>query len=181
MELLNFFPTPLWLTKLDLDTDKIKTHALKFCSSTESVSLSNVGGHQADNYHNKILFQEIGNNIPRSKDKPLSKYRIYSWVNVNESGHYNKRHTHLDTRIFLSGVYYVKAPKNCGNIRFYDPRGAMLQDMTDHKYFYGGHTYNYIIPEENTLMFFPSWLEHDVEENNSGDTRISIAFNIFVE
>ncbi len=31
------------------------------------------------------------------------------------------------------------------------------------------------------VLFFPCWLEHDVEENDSDEDRISIAFNIFAD
>lgn len=171
----------MWRSQLNLDIDKIRSDVLEFCSSVSSSERSNVGGFQGDDYYNEMLFQEIGNYIPRLENKPLSSYTIHSWANINKEKHYNTRHTHLNTNIFLCGIYYVKTPKDSGNIRFYDPRGAMMKEMTDHKYFYDGSIYNYIVPEENMLLFFPSWLEHDVEENNSGEERISIAFNIFVE
>ena len=33
-------------------------------------------------------------------------------------------------------------------------------------------------PEDNKLILFPSWLEHDVEPSKSDEDRISIAFNV---
>ena len=48
----------------------------------------------------------------------------------------------------------------------------------DYEYYYDGYAYTYINPKNNLLLLFPSWLEHDVEENKSDDERISIAFNI---
>jgi len=34
-----------------------------------------------------------------------------------------------------------------------------------------------ILTIKDMILFFPSWFEHDVEENKSNDERISIAFN----
>ena len=33
-------------------------------------------------------------------------------------------------------------------------------------------------PEENNLIFFPSWLQHEVKINNSDEDRVVISFNI---
>jgi len=33
-------------------------------------------------------------------------------------------------------------------------------------------------PVENSLIFFPSWLQHEVQTNNSNDDRVIISFNI---
>ena len=49
----------------------------------------------------------------------------------------------------------------------------------DHQYYYNSQSYNFIVPQEDMILFFPSWLEHDVEENQSNEERISIGFNIF--
>ena len=35
-----------------------------------------------------------------------------------------------------------------------------------------------IEPKENMLLYFPGWLEHEVEPNNSNEERISISFNL---
>ena len=42
------------------------------------------------------------------------------WSVINNSGASNARHIHPNN--FLSAAYYVKAPSNCGDIVFYDPR-----------------------------------------------------------
>ncbi len=175
------FETPVWVSKLDLDVNKILEDVLEFSASTKNTNRSNIGGYQGDEYLNQELFEEIGKHIPRIEEKPLSTFKIHSWVNINKQGHYNKRHTHLNTSIFLSGVYYLKAPKNCGDIKFYDPRGAMMPEMMDHQYFYDSYDHSFITPKENLLIFFPPWLEHDVNINTSEEDRISISFNIFVE
>ena len=51
----------------------------------------------------------------------------------------------------------------------------------DYEYYHASQLYNFIEPQEDMILFFPSWLEHDVEVNQSNEERISIGFNIFVK
>ena len=46
------------------------------------------------------------------------------------------------------------------------------------EYLYDGKEYEEIIPQENMMIMFPSWLEHDVQMNKTDIERISISFNI---
>ena len=78
-------------------------------------------------------------------------------------------------------MYYVKVPENSGRIRFYDPRNISMNNPPDYEYYHDSALYNFVQPREDMILFFPSWFEHDVEENQSNEERISIGFNIFVE
>jgi hypothetical protein len=181
MENYTFFPTFCIAGFLGFDTKNITEDILKFSKETKNIQISNQGGYQGHDYFNEDFVNAVISVIPRRKDKPFKNPKLYSWVNINKKNNYNTRHVHLDTRMFLSGVYYAKVPENSGNIRFYDPRGPLMQAMSDHDYFYDGFAYQYLIPKDDMIIFFPSWLEHDVEPNNSDEDRISIAFNIFVD
>ena len=35
-------------------------------------------------------------------------------------------------------------------------------------------------PKDNSLVLFPSWVPHEVEENKSDRQRINIAFNVTI-
>ena len=178
MNRLSLFETPLWMTELDLDLNSLENKIKLFSDETESKKLSNVGGYQGHNFHDETLYNSIANCIPVNKNKPLKDVSIYSWVNINKKFNRNERHCHMHTDTLLSGVFYVKYPENSGTIRFYDPRGHLIQMQKDYEYYYDGYAYTYINPKNNLLLLFPSWLEHDVEVNKSDDERISIAFNI---
>ena len=82
----------------------------------------------------------------------------------------------------ISGVYYLKAPKNCGNLVFRHPSPCIEYDWSKNKLTenieYNSGLYNFV-PKEGQLLLFPSWLEHFVRPNlNKTQERISIAFNI---
>ena len=102
------------------------------------------------------------------------------WAIINTGGSANTRHQHGNSTI--SGAYYVRAPKNSGDIVFYDPRPAPV------------YTYpnalspnllnaqiNGISPNEGSLVLFPSYLDHSVNENLSNDERIVVSFNITIQ
>ena len=44
------------------------------------------------------------------------------WANINPPGGMNRAHQHPNS--LWSGVYYIKAPKNCGNLKIDDPRSV---------------------------------------------------------
>ncbi len=99
------------------------------------------------------------------------------WVNIVPPGHFHSLHLHpLST---ISGTYYLKTPKNCGDLRFEDPRLSKLMAAPNRKA--NAKTTNKqfikIKAEENNLVLFESWLRHEVEKNLSQEDRVSISFN----
>lgn len=176
----NFFSTPVWHSFLSIDTTHLLARVKKFCDVAKTSNRSVVKGIQKRNFFDQELFDAIENNIPKT-NKPFPKHRIYSWININGPGASNMRHSHVSTSIILSGTYYLQVPENSGVIKFHDPRGHMIQDMPDTKYYFDGYSYQTVKPERDLLLFFPSWVEHEVDENKSMEDRISISFNIFLE
>ena len=101
------------------------------------------------------------------------------WAIINKKGTFNKSHNHPGS--YLSAAYYVKAPKDCGNIHFYDPNeikkfnSPAIENLTELS------TSGFSIkPEEGNLLIFPSYLYHDVGKNLSDDDRIVISFNVSI-
>ena len=99
------------------------------------------------------------------------------WAVINKKNSSNAMHIHSNN--YISAAYYVKAPVNCGDIVFYDPRFAA--------------TYRYpkisktnklnsnmvsFQPKEGMLVLFPSYLQHSVNVNKTDEERIVISFNI---
>jgi uncharacterized protein (TIGR02466 family) len=101
------------------------------------------------------------------------------WSIINNKHDYNSSHSH--TNALWSGVYYVKADKDSGNLNLYDPR---LQAHTTHHYTNGEklHDINYtrmeFAPTTGKCLIFPGWLIHDVSPSKSDNDRVIISFNI---
>jgi len=107
------------------------------------------------------------------------------WSIINPAGAVNKSHIHPGS--LWSGVYYVQAPENSGNIEFTDPRTAniMSQPKFENKGerevdFWTQVSYR---PKAGRMLVFPSFLYHNVEPNLSQEPgeaseRVIISFNL---
>ena len=101
------------------------------------------------------------------------------WANINYPGCFNRSHNHPNSQ--WSGVYYVKTPKDCGNLILEDPRPGYAmtvpQQISPHKLPYRLLRNVGYMPVAGRLIMFPSFLNHYVDVNKSKENRISISFN----
>ena len=190
-----FFPTPVWTLQLD-EYQSINEQMYKFIKITQSkdqqgISKSNIKGWHSKDFNmqenepkNFIKFilpaiEQVITDMNWEKQKQSININNM-WAIINTGGSANLRHQHGNSTI--SGAYYVRAPKNSGDIVFYDPRPAPV------------YTYpkalnpnllnaqvNGISPKEGALVLFPSYLDHSVNENLSNEERIVISFNITIQ
>ena len=99
------------------------------------------------------------------------------WANVLAKGAAHKAHSHPNN--FLSGVYYVRTHPGTDTINFHDPRnqtGIIRPPVVE---LTAENTDQVVVRVKNgTLLIFPSYLQHSVDANMSGEERMSISFNI---
>jgi uncharacterized protein (TIGR02466 family) len=100
---------------------------------------------------------------------------LNSWATKTNKEGYDVRHSHCNT--FLSGVYYPKANENF-KIIFYKKKSEFWNINCNKYNEFNSKELFFNIEEDNTLLLFPSDLEHSIAKNNSNLTRYSIAFNI---
>jgi len=185
-----WFPTPIWITDIDINNDELKTACLKLKEDNLSCRvLSNMGGWQSNDLypeHNIAVFRKLLKSLTESinhiaehdysiSDRVacISQY----WININKGSHTNQVHIHPGA--FLSGVYYVSAPEGSGKIHFErDSKEiyAMGCLKIGGKTVVSGMNCEYE-PKEGRLLLFPGWLPHSVLPNTTDEERISIAFN----
>jgi len=196
--LRSLFATPLFVADLDLNISNLK----HFCEKTQKKDIgriaSNSGGYQSNNLSLdksplSPLIKEIETNANVFAQQFLNKKVIQKidsiWMNTNSYKDSNRVHSHPGSSI--SGVYYVKAPSNAGNIIFqhpafetlgyyYNSMSALPGEVNEPEEYNQFNTSSVSSPvAENTLYLFPSWLMHYVESNtNKTEERISISFNI---
>ena len=186
----NLFAIPISTTQLDYPVDIIET----LCQqerrkNSKGVIKSNLGGWQSDNiiYPDSPFFflqdiekicQEVAKDVLKINK---SVFLNNAWININQKDNLNQVHTHPNN--ILSGVYYVKTPKKCGNIIFRHPSFDMMErdwedivSDSDHNV-YNSDTW-WLPAKANTLYIFPSWIKHLVGPNMSDEDRISISFNV---
>ena len=181
--MINMFSTPMY--EGIVKDNKCKKQLLsKLKNPTDMVKISNVGGVQTspftDDQLDKFLTKPFIEYTDNLNKRGYAKWKVLSyWINVNRKSNFNKPHAHVDSPIHFSGIWYLKAPKDCGNLVFLNPDKSLevnnAFDFFDHSFAYADYT---IIPEDNKLIIFPSNVTHYVEPNKSIEERISVAFNI---
>jgi|TARA_B100001094_G_scaffold177055_1_gene171018 uncharacterized protein (TIGR02466 family) len=98
-----------------------------------------------------------------------------SWYNYSQPGMWQEFHMHPESDI--SGIFYVTAPKDSGNIMFNPPASAYNFHKLTHRA-KNMQPNIWFEPIVGRLLLWPSYLEHMVVKNKSNEERISIAFNV---
>ena len=170
------FKIPIWEFELDIDNDILNDYCLQFSKETSTVIKSNQGGYQSPtripNLHPPFctLVSDVEWKLREIQETPLVVSNI--WFNINRYKDTNLPHLHPMSH--YSGVYYVKTPRDCGNICLEHPALDLLYHYPN-----GGKDALFIgEAKEKRLYIFPSWLKHYVSPNlNKDQERISISFN----
>ena len=119
-----------------------------------------------------IMSDHMGWQISKEKIKILEMWSI-----INSKNTFNVQHNHPNS--LLSAAYYVKAKKNSGQIKFFDPKEMkVMYHPSISKFNEISAEVVKIEPEEGKLLLFPSYLYHAVDENLSDEDRIVISFNL---
>ena len=79
------------------------------------------------------------------------------WGMIYKKGEYAIEHDHWPT--LWSGVYYLKSPKNSGDLYF-----PQLKQSFE--------------PKDNMLVLFSGNTRHGVKENLSDEERVAVSFNV---
>ena len=190
-----FFPTPVWALQLD-NYKEINEQMYTFIKKTQNndqigINKSNIKGWHSKDFDlqetvTKNFIEFISPAIEgvitdMNWEKEKQKININNmWAIINTGGAANLRHQHGNSTI--SGAYYVRAPKNCGDIVFYDPRPAPVYSHPNaNKPNSLNAQVNGITPSEGALVLFPSFLDHSVNANLSEEERMVISFNVRIQ
>ena len=186
------FSSPIWGFLIN-NHEKLNQDLINYINELkkndpEGVKKSNLLGWHSKDFNMKDemvlnFFDSIKPNINSALidmgwDDPINKINITSaWSIINKKNASNARHIHSNS--YISAVYYVSAPTNCGDILFHDPREARIirkpNKIKPNKL--NAEVVN-ITPQSGLLVLFPSYLHHSVDINTSNEERIVISFNI---
>ena len=187
-----FFSTPVWKSQLN-NFEELNNKLYNYILNLEKgdskgLKKSSIGGWHSPNFDlnheeprlfvNSInpglteAFQDLGWDIKNQQVKITGM-----WSVINRAGAANARHIHPNA--FLSAAYYVKAPENCGDIMFHDPRSAAVyrRPKISNDNILNTSEIS-ITPKDGLLVLFPSFLNHSVKPNESDKDRVVISFNI---
>lgn len=124
---------------------------------------SNQGGYQGEPHWARRgeypWMAGLITSIEKSAQAHIPGARLHRiWFNINGPGHTNRWHRHSKNE--MVGVVYVQTQYNSGDIQFRE----------------GDYTFAYS-PNPGDILIFNGGIEHQVLENQSDSTRISVACN----
>jgi uncharacterized protein (TIGR02466 family) len=180
-----WFPSVIWSAIIHcIDNVKLKTWVYERKRNDIGRTISNDGGYQSsdiapgENSEIDSLVEYVNKEIFNCCQQVLiPDCKLYNiWLNINPPGAYNQLHNHAGA--MFSGVYYVSATHNQGDILFERNDGAEYvlpsPPATPSYYNCGRAAY---AAKTNALFIFPGWLKHCVTSNKTNQDRISISFN----
>jgi len=188
------FPTPVYF-KMVQDPNKLNKYLFPLIKAwskkDKSTEKTNAGGgwHSPDNMNLKKEYKPLTDELFTMQAEVYRDYGMEPrgalgnmWANINYPGAYNKQHIHPNAQ--WSGVYYVKVPKNSGNLFVEDPRPGPNIMMPPRLEKLPKQLWRIVIYRavEGQMIMFPAWLPHGVEVNESKEKgekgwRISVSFN----
>ena len=113
--------------------------------------------------------------------KPHLKVNVEYWIMINGPNCCNAAHTHPNAH--MSGVFWIKSPKNSGNLKFLSPSNfkayvelnSYVSNFTTDTNVHEAYVYT---PRAGNMITFPSHVVHEVLPNKSKQDRIAVSYNI---
>ena len=181
-----YFPTIIYAKDVDLDNRLFEKEVLAWADQDKGLKRTNMNGwHSTTNMHQIPVFKPLVDELFKMQNEVFQEEWLESephmgnmWANINPPGGMNRAHIHPNS--LWSGVYYVKASENSGQLKIEDPRSVALMVRPRMKQgkpprrLWREDNYE---PKAGRLIMFPSWLNHCVDTNESNDIRISVSFN----
>ena len=182
------FPTPVYIADIKHPTlnQELERNIVAWSKQDKGMTRTNIKGwHSTTDMHELPQFKKLVDMLYACQ-KTIYEQEHYEsephlgnmWANINPPGGSNRAHQHPNS--LWSGVYWIKTPKNCGDLKIDDPRSSAAMCRPRQKpgempaRLYRETHYK---PIAGRCIMFPSWLMHCVDPNESNDIRISVSFN----
>jgi len=181
------FPTPIYFSKLNRE---LTNEELLFIDKTKLDVDKNEGNLVSnDNYilnqkDFKDLKIELDLRVQDYFDKiictanDITPYITQSWLNYTETNQYHHKHEHPNS--LVSGVFYINCDDKFDKIKFFNNRYYIVRPQIKDWNLWNSDTWWFSVKTGDIIMF-PSSLTHMVETKQGTNTRISLAFNVFIK
>ena len=183
----SIFPTPIYMSKLDRTLTPLE---LKFVDKNKKDFYKNDGNITSNN--NYILNEKPFANIKKELDlivkdyfekvifstDAVTPYITQSWLNYTETNQYHHKHAHPNS--LVSGVFYINCHEEYDKIKFFNENYKAIKLEVKNWNLYNSESWWFPVKTSDIIMF-PSSLTHMVETKEGDNTRISLAFNVFIK
>ena len=181
------FPTPIYISKIDRE---LTTKELLFIDKIKLDTHNNEGNKTSNN--NYILNEKPFINIKKELDlrvqdyfdkvissaNNITPYITQSWLNYTETNQYHHKHQHPNS--LVSGVFYINCHKEHDKIKFFNDTYKTIKLEVKDWNIWNSESWWFSV-KTGDIILFPSSLTHMVETKQGDNTRISLAFNIFIK
>ena len=181
------FPTPIYISKLDRELTPLE---LKFIDKNKKDSHKNDGNITSNN--NYILNEKPFTNIKKELDlkvkdyfdkvispaNNITPYITQSWLNYTETNQYHHKHAHPNS--LVSGVFYINCHEEHDKIKFFNDVYKTIRLEIKDWNIWNSESWWFSVKTGDVILF-PSSLTHMVETKQGDNTRISLAFNVFIK
>jgi uncharacterized protein (TIGR02466 family) len=176
--------SPIWLVDTGFDSgfnQQLLKELLKFYKDIDQgvTATCDLVHYDASSFNHlkEVILSSVGeavaefeNMSPPASPDNLPFEMCSAWITIMPPGENYLIHTHPNA--ILTGTYYISTPLNSGDIAFIDTQDVALDPVA------GTAKIISIPPKEGNLVFFPAYLMHEVQTNNSSEGRISITFDL---
>jgi uncharacterized protein (TIGR02466 family) len=181
------FPTPIYMSKLDRELTKKE---LTFVEKSKLDFYRNEGNITSnDNY---ILNQKIFSSLKEdlyirvqdyfnkvlSTTDAVTPFITQSWLNYTETNQFHHKHAHPNS--IVSGVFYINCHEEFDKIKFFNDGYKAIKPEVKDWNIYNSESWWFTV-KTGDIILFPSSLTHMVETKEGDNTRISLAFNVFIK
>ncbi len=181
------FPTPIYISKLDRELTQLE---LKFVDKNKKNSHKNDGNITSNN--NYILNEKLFTNLKKELDlriqdyfdkvispaNNITPYITQSWLNYTETNQYHHKHQHPNS--LVSGVFYINCDNKFDKIKFFNDNYKTIKPEIKDWNIWNSESWWFSV-KTGDIILFPSSLTHMVESKQGDNTRISLAFNVFIK
>jgi uncharacterized protein (TIGR02466 family) len=181
------FPTPIYTSKLNRE---LTSKELSFIDKNKLDVYKNEGNTTSnDNYIlNNKAFKDLKTDLDlRVKDyfdkiicpaNNITPYITQSWLNYTETNQYHHKHTHPNS--LVSGVFYINCHEEHDKIKFFNESYKIIKFEIKEWNIWNSESWWFSV-KTGDIILFPSSLTHMVETKQGTNTRISLAFNVFIK
>jgi len=183
----SIFPTPVYISKLNRELSEEELsfiHKSKLNFYKNEGNITTVDNYILNNKEFKTLKEELDLRIQDYFNKivcttnNITPYITQSWLNYTETNQYHHKHAHPNS--LVSGVFYIDCDDQFDKIKFFNENYKTIKLEVKEWNLWNSESWWFPVKTGDIIMF-PSSLTHMVETKQGDNTRISLAFNVFIK
>jgi uncharacterized protein (TIGR02466 family) len=181
------FSTPIYISKLNRILNKKE---LSFIDKNKLDVYRNEGNITSNDTY--ILNNKTFKNLKKELDlivhdyfdkvispaNNITPYITQSWLNYTKTNQYHHKHQHPNS--LVSGVFYINCNEEFDKIKFFNENYKTIKPEVKEWNIWNSESWWFPVKTGDVILF-PSSLTHMVENKQGDNTRISLAFNVFIK